>query len=500
VISDLGALLALRIATVPRARLLLSAAAVTTVLALVGVVAAALRARTLPGGRTDELRVLLPTLFLTFAVTVVVAAVTSGGGREVIARAEALAFPVSADVDHLGALVLAPVNLAWLLQGAALVFVTAYVLPLGSPVWPALVVVAAWQVAATVLAQLLSGAAEWVRTLPRGRWWLRAAAAVAVALVVLTVLTHRWRQVLSAAPARPWAHAALAGHDGSWGQWALGTAELLLVSVIGFWLGLKVARALARRPRPEEARAESRSWRRGTDPSSDLLGLLRTDLAGVWRSVPLRRGALVLGVLPALVAGAGRVPWETMTVLPALVASGAALLFGVNAWCLDGPGAWWRESQPVAPGTLLLARALALTLTVVAPLLLTLAIAVARAPTSPTPAQVAALALCSLVVCVHVLTRCLWWSVTRPHAADLRSARATPAPPVSMAAYSAQLALVTTVLGVTFGICGTYGRIDLAAVVSVLVLATSGRRLWLVRRRWDDPVARSRVVATVARS
>ena len=45
-----------------------------------------------------------------------------------------------------------------------------------------------------------------------------------------------------------------------------------------------------------------------------------------------------------------------MTVLPGLVASGGALLFGVNAWCLDGRGALWRESLPVAPATVFTAR------------------------------------------------------------------------------------------------------------------------------------------------
>ena len=34
--------------------------------------------------------------------------------------------------------------------------------------------------------------------------------------------------------------------------------------------------------------------------------------------------------------------------LPGLTASGAALLFGVNAWCLDGKGMVWRETLPVS--------------------------------------------------------------------------------------------------------------------------------------------------------
>ena len=38
-----------------------------------------------------------------------------------------------------------------------------------------------------------------------------------------------------------------------------------------------------------------------------------------------------------------------MTILPGLVASGGALLFGVNAWCLDGRGLLWRENLPARP-------------------------------------------------------------------------------------------------------------------------------------------------------
>ena len=50
-----------------------------------------------------------------------------------------------------------------------------------------------------------------------------------------------------------------------------------------------------------------------------------------------------------------------MTILPGLVASGGALLFGVNAWCLDARGTLWRESIPAEPGTVFTARMIVLT-------------------------------------------------------------------------------------------------------------------------------------------
>ena len=46
-----------------------------------------------------------------------------------------------------------------------------------------------------------------------------------------------------------------------------------------------------------------------------------------------------------------------MILLPGLVASGGALLFGVNAWCLDARGALWRESLPVSAGLAFTVRA-----------------------------------------------------------------------------------------------------------------------------------------------
>ena len=59
---------------------------------------------------------LLPSLCLGFLVLAVLTAVASAGGREVVPRDQAVAFPVSTTTDHLGALLLAPLNIAWLLQ------------------------------------------------------------------------------------------------------------------------------------------------------------------------------------------------------------------------------------------------------------------------------------------------------------------------------------------------------------------------------------------------
>ena len=54
-------------------------------------------------------------------------------------------------------------------------------------------------------------------------------------------------------------------------------------------------------------------------PSTPLGILIRTDRASVWRSVPMRRGVLVLAVGPGLVALFGDLQWQQMTILPGLV-------------------------------------------------------------------------------------------------------------------------------------------------------------------------------------
>ena len=81
----------------------------------------------------------------------------------------------------------------------------------------------------------------------------------------------------------------------------------------------------------------------------------------MWRSVPLRRGMMVLALMPGAVALAGALEWRMLTMLPGLVASGGALLFGVNAWCLDGRGALLRDSLPVSPRISFLSRTVVLT-------------------------------------------------------------------------------------------------------------------------------------------
>ena len=74
----------------------------------------------------------------------------------------------------------------------------------------------------------------------------------------------------------------------------------------------------------------------------------------------------------------------------------------------------------------------------------------------------------------------------------------TPAPPVVMAGYSARLAMGTTVTGLVFSGLAQLDDVRYAVSVAVILLLWSAWRLERAAQRWEDPVTRSRVVATVS--
>jgi hypothetical protein len=257
------------------------------------------------------------------------------------------------------------------------------------------------------------------------------------------------------------------------------------------------ANLAARRSARDELRVESEIRAARPNPRADLLALVRTDRSSVWRTVPMRRGLFVLAIGPGLVAVAGNLPWHAMTILPGLVASGGALLFGVNAWCLDGRGGLWRESLPVSPQTVFTARAIVLFEFLLIASLITIGLASLRAGVPSAP-ELAALLATLVVVTVQVAAAGLRWSARRPFAVDLRSARATPAPPVVMVAYSTRLAVSTTLTSLVFSGLARTPSWEISVVMAVPFLAWSTARLLRTAREWTDPVQRARVVVSVA--
>lgn len=443
--------------------------------------------------RRLELGILLPSGMAGILVISAVSAIASGGGRELISREHGVAFPVSPVTDHLGALVLAPLNISWLIQAWVLLGVTGYVVGLEDLV-AAEIVMLLWMAVATALAQVIAWCVEAVRRRRHGVAAMRLVIVALCATALWVQLTGRTIELLDQIPTLRLVAGAISGFGWSWLQVVLGLLAGFVVAVV---VGTIPAQLAARRLPHDELRAETDTHTPRPMPWTDLLALVRIDRASVWRAVPMRRGMAVLAVGPGLVAVLGDLPWAQVAILPGLVVSGGALLFGINAWCLDGRGQLWRENLPVEPGLVFTARALVLAEFLALAALLTVVLASLRAGI-PTPAQLSAIGCLLVVVTVQVVGASMRWSDQRPYAVDLRSARATPAPPIMMVVYSARLALSTTFTGLLFSGLARLSDPSVSVLVAVVCLAWSGTRVLRTYRRWLDPFARARVVTVVA--
>ena len=497
-IADLRALLAFRGAGLgrrSRRRLRLAGAAVLLLTVAAVVVPAYLR-EPLDGRNAGKFVAILPSLYLGFLALAILAAIASGGGREVVPREQAVAFPVSTVTEHFGALLLAPLNIAWLVQAWTVVALTTYVLgptALAAAVLPLLL----WIGFSTAVGQAVGWAFEGIRRGPHGILVARLIAGAAMALIVVLVLTDRFVPLLDRSPTVRVYLAAAYGTGHQWLPWAVSVASLLGLLVVAVLAGLVPARWALHRALREELRLESGHIEPRPNPRTDLRALVRIDRSSIWRAVPLRRGLIVLAMMPGLVALAGSLEWNMVTILPGLVASGGALLFGVNTWCLDGRGALWRDSLPVPAGVAYYAKVIVLFEVLLAAAGFTILLAALRAGT-PTAAELGSAVAAAVVVSAQVVATSMRWSVERPYAMDMRSARATPAPPVVMAGYSARLALKTTVVGLVFSGTALADGWLFPAMVAVPLLCWSGWRLVRTANLWAVPEVRARVVAVVA--
>jgi hypothetical protein len=524
-VRQLWHLVGLRWSMTSRAARAGSLVAVVVVVALgpLLAVAAAGTAERLPPDVRSQSTEVLAGAYLLLLVGLVTAAVASAGGREVVPRGQLVAYPLAASTEHLGALLLAPLNLAWLIQVLGLtlltgagVGVTATTVPGAtladgslSPAATGAVLLAvgvawAWAVVATAAAQVLAWAVEIVRTLPGGRWWLRGAMAATAVWGLLVVDRALLVRVLDRTPTALVSDRALETVSGGGPAAALTVLVLLVLAAGLVALGALVHAALTRRPSRDQARQETHRHKPHELPAPDAAGAevrawRRADWAGVWRSPPLRRGLVVLVVAPVAGGLLARVGLTDVVLITAVVASGAGLLFGVNAFCLDGEGAVWRESLPVPARTWLLSRGWVLTevvlLTAVAATVAAASQAVGRASASAVTAMVVALVAMS----GQVVARCLRWSTTSPHRAELRTTRDSPAPPGRMASYSAQLVLATTALGIALSIAARLPSPAWAVLVALPSLALTARSLVRTAARWERHEVRAAVVQAISR-
>jgi hypothetical protein len=444
-------------------------------------------------GRAFDILLLVPSGMAAILVLTMASAIASGGGRELISRDHAGPHPVSPTTDHLGALLLAPLNIAWMVQAWILLGSVAFVTPLPH-LFFAQVAMLLWMTFSTVAGQVIAWSVEAIRRAPFGIAVTRTLLGCVGLGAAIVQMSGKTTELLDHVPT-VWVFVGAV--DGFTWRWADTVGLLLGASVVLIVLGALPAHLAARRMPRDEARMETEQHEPRSMPSSVLGVLIRTDRASVWRSVPMRRGVLVLAVGPGLVALFGDLQWQQMTILPGLVASGGALLFGINAWCLDGRGALWRENLPAPATALFDARTWVLAEFLGVASLITVLVGALRAGL-PNAEQLAALAATLIVVTLQVVGAALRWSLKHPYPVDLRSARATPAPPAAMVGYSARLATCTTFTGLIFSGCAHVPNWRLSLLVAMPCVLWSAARLARTRRRWEDPVIRSVVVSTVA--
>lgn len=493
--AQLQALLALRwqIARAPGLRLALFLGGLVVVWLLVGALGTA---DGLDDAALTTAAALAPQALLGVAVLALVAPLTAGGGAEVVPAAQLVAFPVRPGAQFLGGVLLAPLNLVWVVQ-LLVVAVEVSCLTVGGLRGLGVLTALAYVAFVTVLGQALGWTVTGLRQTRAGR---RAGlVAVAALVAALAVRGDVARLLLDGAPARFVVRSVVAGGAGDLFSWAQGTALLLVALAAAGALGVAACTWALRSPPRPPGGGEVRLLGRRRPRTSALRELVALDRASVWRAPALRRGGLVLALLPGLLAAVAQLPWSSLVVLPGMVAAGTGLLFGINVFALDGSGAAWLASLPVQPALVVRAKLLVLTETVLAAVVPAAVAGAWRAPAGPTASELTAVVVAALACTAVVVSTGLHLSLRFPHRADLGGPRDAIAPPGALALAGVLLAVPTALLGLVLALAAASGDWELPLLLALPGIGLAGLSLRRSLRRWDDPAVRGRVVQAVAR-
>lgn len=495
--GQLAALVALRWRMVRRPSARLGLAVVVVTLPLLCVVAAWL-VRSLPRETAFDLSLLGPTLYLAFAALAVLAPLSAGGGNELYPSEQLAAYPVRPRAWFGASLLLAPLNLAWAAQVVALAAVTSLVTAGPAGPIPGMVTLVLYIATMTVVGQAIAWTVIGMRATRAGRWAAWGAAALLGIALLAVIQADAFTDLLEASPTNNVVLGAIAGSQGRWEEWAVTGLALLMLAAVAYFGGLSATAWALRRPGDGAQSRDGRNQSRRVAAPSVAAELLAVDRASVWRSPSLRRGLLVLGVLPGIVAAIAALPWTSLVLVPGLVAAGAGLLFGVNAFCLDGSGSLWLSTIPGWWRNAYWSKVRVTAECVGVAVFLALAAGASRAPQPVGATEVVAVLASGTACAALVVAACMRHSVRRPHRADLRGPRDTPAPPGTMAVYSARLALGTTGTGLLFTLLALSPQPWLPAVAAIPFIARAGLSLKATEREWARPDVRARVVTTVA--
>lgn len=436
-------------------------------------------------------------LFAAVALVAVAGPLAMGGGYEFFPADQLTAQAVRPSTVVAGSALLSPLNLTWLAQLLGVAGATGYLIGPGPRLALAVATTAAYVVLAVLAGLVVSWSVVGLRARRAGRALTGAAAAGLAATAWVVVVTDHGAATLEALPTT-WVLTLVEEADhGSVSRWAIGFAVLVLGAVVAAGVAVRVCGWALMRSSDHAAHGEGRPVRRRSARRGAFGELVAVDRASVLRSVPLRRGIATLAFLPGIAGALAGVEWTSIVMLPGIVAAGTGLLFGINVFCLDSSGATWLSSLPHDPRLAYLAKARVLAEAAAVTAATTVLIAACRAPT-PTAGALVAVGAALVVSPAVVVATCMSISVRRPHRAELRGARDTPAPPGAMLVNSLLLSLTTTGSGALLTLAAYENAAALPAVVGLLLIAPALLILDRGSRRWRQPDRRARVVAVVS--
>jgi hypothetical protein len=442
----------------------------------------------------------VPALFASVALVAVLAPLAVGGGYQLFADDHLVAFPVRPATQAVGSLLLSPLNLTWLAQVLGAAVATGYLAGPGPRLVPAALTTAAYAAFACVAGATVAWTIVGLRARRSGRIAVGVGSAVLGVGVWLIARTDQVEPALDALPTAWVIPLVEQAYNGSLTRWATGFAVLLLGTVVA---GSTVVRAchwaLTRAPDRSGTHGAVTPVRRRAARRTAHQELVAIDRASVWRAAPLRRGVLMLATVPGAAAALTGVEWNSIVMLPGIVAAGTGLLFGINVFCLDAGGAVWLATMPHDPRTAYLAKARVLAEFCLLTASSTVLVAACRAPAAPTATELAGVAAALLLGPALVVAACMSISVRRPHRAELRGPRDTPAPPGAMLANTLILSATATVTGaVLSAVSFETDRPWLPPALALVVAVPAAASVWRGAQRWRNLARRAPVVAAVS--